>query len=88
MNECLRKNQELWQEKVVELEKQLKKVETQRKVEVTELQEQVGDLLRHFEAQTAIEKAPADLQQEIQEGQMFVNQSQARGGHKPRKKHK
>ena len=88
MNECLRKNQQLWQKKVAELEKQLKRVETQRKVEVAELQDQVGDLLRHFEAQTAIEKAPADLQQEIQEGQMFVNQNQARGSHKPRKKHK
>jgi BRCA1-associated protein len=88
MNECLRKNQQLWQEKVTELEKHVKKVEGQRKVEVAELQEQVGDLMRHFEAQTAIEKAPADLQQEIQEGQMFVNQSQARGTHKARKKHK
>ncbi len=88
MNECLRKNQEIWQEKVAELEKQLKKIEAQRKTEVTDLQDQVGDLMRHFEAQTAIEKAPADLQQEIQEGQMFVNQNQARSSHKPRKKHK
>jgi BRCA1-associated protein len=88
MNECLRNNQKIWQEKVVELERHLKEVEAQRQTEVTELQEQVGDLMRHFEAQAAIEKAPADLQQEIQEGQMFVPQNQARASHKPKRKHK
>jgi hypothetical protein len=88
MNECLRNNQEIWQEKVAELDKQLKEVEAQKKTEVTELQEQVGDLMRHFEAQTAIEKAPADLQQEIQEGQLCVTQNQRRNSKNKRKKNK
>ena len=88
MNESLRKNQQVWQEKVAELERRLKEVEIRRKLEVSELQEQVGDLMRHFEAQTAIEKAPSDLQQEIQEGQVYVTQNQTRSGHKQRKKHK
>jgi BRCA1-associated protein len=88
MNECLRSNQEIWQEKVAALEKHLKEVEAQRKTEVTELQEQVGDLMRHFEAQTAIENAPADLQQEIQEGQLHVTVDQPGKSKKKSKKRK
>lgn len=88
MNECLRQNQQVWQEKVELLEKDLKRVELQRKSEVQDLQEQVADLMRHFEAQTAIEKAPTSLQQELQEGQVFVTPSQTRSSHKSRKKHR
>lgn len=88
LNECLRKNQQVWQEKVAELENTLKQVEARRREEVADLEEQVGDLMKHFEAQTAIEKAPANLQHEIQEGQMFVTQNQTRSHQKQRKKHK
>jgi hypothetical protein len=49
------------------------------------LQEQVDDMSRHFEAQAAIEKAPTDLQQEIEEGQMFVTGTQnLTRSHKPK----
>ena len=88
LNECLRKNQQIWKEKVDELEKKVKKSDAERKAEVADLQEQLSDLMTHFEAQAAIEKAPAELQQEIQDGQMLVTQNQPRNSHKPRKKHK
>lgn len=89
MNVYLRENQCAWQEKVASLENKLKEMEVKHLKEVKDLKEQVSDLMRHFETQHAIEKAPAEMQQEIQGGQVFVTENQNRastGRH--RKKHK
>lgn len=89
MNKSLRENQKIWQEKVTMLETSLKEAETRRTAEVTELQEQINDLMQHFATQSAIAEAPEKLKQEIQEGQMFVKENQTQPNtRKQRKKHK
>ncbi|XP_031570682.1 BRCA1-associated protein-like isoform X2 [Actinia tenebrosa] len=76
LNQCLRDNQKLWNEKVSQVEKKLEETETKYKTEVSDLQEQVNDLMRHFETQQAIACAPDDTRQELQEGQLLVGESQ------------
>ncbi|KJH52024.1 hypothetical protein DICVIV_01725 [Dictyocaulus viviparus] len=55
MNKMLRNDQELWKNKVLELEKRCSSCEQQSSSKISELQEQVSDLLLHFEAQSKLQ---------------------------------
>jgi len=74
LNRCLLENQKLWQEKVNQTEQKLQLEEAARKQEVSDLQEQLADLMRHLETQQAIASAPDETRQELQEGQLFVGE--------------
>ncbi|RCN45602.1 zinc finger, C3HC4 type [Ancylostoma caninum] len=55
MNEMLRSDQQLWKHKVDELEKKCATCEQQFSQRISELQEQVSDLMLHFDAQSKIQ---------------------------------
>ncbi|EYB90803.1 hypothetical protein Y032_0214g2340 [Ancylostoma ceylanicum] len=55
MNEMLRSDQQLWKHKVDELEKKCATCEQQFSQRINELQEQVSDLMLHFDAQSKIQ---------------------------------
>ncbi|VDL81826.1 unnamed protein product [Nippostrongylus brasiliensis] len=55
MNEMLRADQQLWKTKVSDLEKKCITCEQQFSVRINELQQQVSDLMLHFDAQAKIQ---------------------------------
>ncbi|KAJ7388720.1 hypothetical protein OS493_035998 [Desmophyllum pertusum] len=81
LNKCLLGNQKLWQEKL----KQTRQVTSRRNgeensfdslflQEVSDLQEQLADLMRHLETQQAIASASDETRQELQDGQIIVGE--------------
>ncbi|XP_028519639.1 BRCA1-associated protein isoform X2 [Exaiptasia diaphana] len=74
LNKCLRDNQKLWHDKFSVMEKKFKETEAQSKQEIKELQEQISDLMRHFETQQAIACAPEDTRQELQDGHIVLGE--------------
>lgn len=89
MNRCLRENQIEWQTRVTDLEQRLAKKDE----EMTELQEQLRDLMFYLEAKEKLETSDEVTQQELQEGSIVVQSSSAMSsatpsgsGRKPRKK--
>ncbi|KAJ7388721.1 hypothetical protein OS493_035999 [Desmophyllum pertusum] len=74
LNKCLLGNQKLWQEKLKQTEDKLQAEETARKQEVSDLQEQLADLMRHLETQQAIASASDETRQELQDGQIIVGE--------------
>lgn len=77
MNTCLRENQSMWQTKVEELERKLLEVEEKRMNEIQELQSQVFDLMKHLELQSAVGNAEHGVKEDIQGGQVFLDQAEA-----------
>ncbi|KAK6738860.1 hypothetical protein RB195_020761 [Necator americanus] len=76
MNEMLRSDQQQWKHKVDELEKKCASCELQFSQRINELQEQVSDLMLHFEAQTKIQAQLDSAQvskEEIESGQVGVS---------------
>ncbi|XP_057294801.1 BRCA1-associated protein-like isoform X2 [Hydractinia symbiolongicarpus] len=91
MNTCLRENQSTWQTKVEELERKLLEVDEKRTNEIQELQSQVFDLMKHLELQSAVGNAEHGVKEDIQGGQVFLDQAEAspsKSGTKSRKTRK
>ncbi|XP_006148059.1 BRCA1-associated protein isoform X1 [Tupaia chinensis] len=72
MNKCLRANQVLLQNKLKEEERVLKETCDQKDLQITEIQEQLRDVMFYLEAQQKINHLPAETRQEIQEGQINI----------------
>ncbi|XP_034646704.1 BRCA1-associated protein [Trachemys scripta elegans] len=72
MNKCLRANQVLLQNKLKEEEKVLKETCEQKDLQITEIQEQLRDVMFYLETQQKINHLPAETRQEIQEGQINI----------------
>ncbi|XP_028621799.1 BRCA1-associated protein [Grammomys surdaster] len=72
LNKCLRANQLLLQNKLKEEEKLLKETCAQKDLQITEVQEQLRDVMFYLETQQQISHLPAETRQEIQEGQINI----------------
>lgn len=72
MNKCLRANQVLLQNKLKEEEKVLKETCEQKDLQITEIQEQLRDVMFYLETQQKINHLPAETRQEIQGGQINI----------------
>ncbi|XP_047142667.1 BRCA1-associated protein isoform X1 [Hydra vulgaris] len=79
LNICLRENQAVWQKKVELLENELKKCSTEKSAEIYELQNQVADLIKHLEVQSAVRNANEDVREDIQAGQLFTEACSSSG---------
>ncbi|XP_032095741.1 BRCA1-associated protein isoform X3 [Sapajus apella] len=77
MNKCLRANQVLLQNKLKEEEKLLKETCDQKDLQITEIQEQLRDVMFYLETQQKINHLPAEARQEIQEGQINIPMASA-----------
>ena len=90
LNQCLRDNQSMWKEQVAQLEMKFQLLEEERRAEVGELQGQVTDLMRHLEVQSAVGNAECGIKEDIQGGQVFVEQtsSPSNGGARSKNKKK
>lgn len=74
LNKCLQENQKLWQQKLRQSEEKVQSLEAAKNQEVTDLQEQLADLMRHLETQQAIASASQETRQELQDGQIIVGE--------------
>ncbi|XP_078523568.1 BRCA1-associated protein [Lissotriton helveticus] len=72
MNKCLRANQTVLQNKLKEEESERKEMSEQKDMQITEMQEQLRDVMFYLETQQKINRMPADTRQEIQEGQINI----------------
>lgn len=72
MNKYLRTNQIQLQTKLKEEEKKLKDTCDEKDRQITEVQEQLRDVMFYLEARQKINEMPADTRQEIQEGQINI----------------
>ncbi|XP_054719594.1 BRCA1-associated protein-like [Uloborus diversus] len=88
MNKCLRQNQALWQQKLNIAEKALKEIRDVKDKEILDLQEQVRDLMFYFDAKDKLQDVPNVSSQEIQEGQIVIEEASgiSTEAAKPRKK--
>ncbi|XP_069353463.1 BRCA1-associated protein isoform X1 [Eulemur rufifrons] len=77
MNKCLRANQVLLQNKLKEEERLLKETCDQKDLQITEIQEQLRDVMFYLETQQKINHLPAETRQEIQEGQINIAMASA-----------
>ncbi|XP_017751363.1 PREDICTED: BRCA1-associated protein [Rhinopithecus bieti] len=77
MNKCLRANQVLLQNKLKEEERVLKETCDQKDLRITEIQEQLRDVMFYLETQQKINHLPAETRQEIQEGQINIAMASA-----------
>uniref|UniRef100_A0A673VDI9 BRCA1 associated protein n=1 Tax=Suricata suricatta TaxID=37032 RepID=A0A673VDI9_SURSU len=77
MNKCLRANQVLLQNKLKEEERVLKETCDQKDLQITEIQEQLRDVMFYLETQQKISHLPAETRQEIQEGQINIAMASA-----------
>ncbi|KAJ1373263.1 hypothetical protein KIN20_035623 [Parelaphostrongylus tenuis] len=76
MNEMLRKDQQLWKNKVLELENKCLSCEQLSLAKINELQEQITDLMLHFEAQSKLQSQLDSAQvskEEIESSQVGVS---------------
>lgn len=74
LNKCLQENQKVWQQKLRQSEEKAQSLEDAKNQEVTDLQEQLADLMRHLETQQAIASASQETRQELQDGQIIVGE--------------
>ncbi|GFY33317.1 BRCA1-associated protein [Trichonephila clavipes] len=75
LNKCLRQNQNLWQQKLNIADKALKDVRDLKEKEISDLQEQVRDLMFYFDAKDKLKDVPNVSSQEIQEGQIVIGEA-------------
>ncbi|GFY58875.1 BRCA1-associated protein [Trichonephila inaurata madagascariensis] len=75
LNKCLRQNQNLWQQKLNIADKVLKDVRDTKDKEISDLQEQVRDLMFYFDAKDKLKDVPNVSSQEIQEGQIVIGEA-------------
>uniref|UniRef100_A0A8B9GD59 BRCA1-associated protein n=1 Tax=Amazona collaria TaxID=241587 RepID=A0A8B9GD59_9PSIT len=72
LNKCLRANQALLQNKLKEEERVLRETCEQKDLQISEIQEQLRDVMFYLETQQQINHLPAETRQEIQEGQINI----------------
>uniref|UniRef100_A0A8C9T8Q3 BRCA1-associated protein n=1 Tax=Scleropages formosus TaxID=113540 RepID=A0A8C9T8Q3_SCLFO len=72
MNKCLRANQAQLQAQVREEERRARDLADSKESRITELQEQLRDIMFYLETQQQISQMPAEARQEIQEGQINI----------------
>uniref|UniRef100_A0AAY4E836 BRCA1-associated protein n=1 Tax=Denticeps clupeoides TaxID=299321 RepID=A0AAY4E836_9TELE len=72
MNRCLRANQMELQAQLQEEERRGQNVTQQKESQISELQEQLRDVMFYLETQQQINQMPAEARQEIQEGQINI----------------
>ncbi|NXA01909.1 BRAP protein, partial [Nesospiza acunhae] len=72
LNKCLRANQALLQNKLKEEERVLKETCEKKDLQISEIQEQLRDVMFYLETQQKINHLPAETRQEIQEGQINI----------------
>lgn len=77
LNKCLRANQLVLQNQLKEEEKLLKETCAQKDLQITEIQEQLRDVMFYLETQQQISHLPAETRQEIQEGQINIAMASA-----------
>jgi BRCA1-associated protein len=84
LNSCLRDNQTKWQQRVNDLEDKL----ARKDIELTDLRDQLRDVMFFLEAKDTLAATSGATQQEIQEGQIIVQSSpgEASGGSASAKK--
>ncbi|CAG2194195.1 BRAP [Mytilus edulis] len=75
MNKCLLENQQVWQKKVLTLESQVKDLTCTKEKEITELREQLRDVMFYLEAQQKLSSATEISQEEIQDGKITLGAS-------------
>ncbi|XP_071480880.1 BRCA1-associated protein-like [Diadema antillarum] len=85
MNKCLRANQSVWQEKVISLETKLEEESKQKSAEISDLKDQLRDVMFFIEAQETLNKTPERTRQEIQEGQITIGASPSPEGRPSRR---
>lgn len=72
MNRCLRANQQQLQTKLQEAESRGNEAAANKDTQISELQEQLRDVMFYLETQQQISRMPAETRQEIQEGQINI----------------
>ncbi|GIY59957.1 BRCA1-associated protein [Caerostris extrusa] len=75
MNKCLRQNQALWQQKLNIADKTIKDIRDTKDREISDLQDQVRDLMFYFDAKDKLMDVPNVSSQEIQEGQIVIGEA-------------
>lgn len=90
MNKCLLENQQLWQKRVSALETSVKDLTESKEKEISELRDQLRDVMFYLEAQDKLANTADVSQEEIQDGQVIVgaaaiSPTAARRGRKKRK---
>ncbi len=70
LNESLRKNQSEWQAKMTKMEKEMNSSSEEKDKQISDLQEQMRDLMFYLEAQNQIAQSP--IADEIKDGQVSV----------------
>lgn len=73
LGKCLSENQDLWSKKLSDTEERLKALVRQKDNEITELKEQVRDLMFFLEAQNKLKDVPGATEEEIQASSIVVN---------------
>lgn len=89
LNKCLQENQKEWVSKVVSSKKELAQCQALHQTQVSELQEQIKDLMFHLQSVDTI--ANSDMKEDIQAGDLHVVQGDSPSSSKtsrksPRKK--
>lgn len=79
MNKCLRANQIVLQNKLKDEEKLLKETCEQKDMQISEIQEQLRDVMFYLETQQKINHLPAETRQEIQDGQINIPMGSSAG---------
>ncbi|CAL8327986.1 unnamed protein product [Boreogadus saida] len=79
MNNCLRANQVELQAQLAEEERKGRETGVRKEAAISELQEQLRDIMFYLEAQQQIEQLPQEARSEIQEGQINIAAAPADG---------
>ncbi|KAG9342543.1 hypothetical protein JZ751_015922 [Albula glossodonta] len=83
MNRCLRANQTQLQAQLREEERRGRESSEHKEGRITELQDQLRDVMFYLETQQQINQMPADARQEIQEGQINIASAPSQPGPSP-----
>lgn len=72
MNRCLRANQTQLQTQLQDEERRAREAIQRKDTAISELQEQLRDVMFYLETQQQINQMPAEARQEIQDGQINI----------------
>lgn len=87
LNKCLRENQMGWQQKLNDTEQHFKELKLTKDREISELQEQVRDLMFFLETQEKLKTVSDSTRDEIASGQIVVqSNSESASSSKPKSK--
>ncbi|XP_074593828.1 BRCA1-associated protein [Brevipalpus obovatus] len=86
ISKCLGENQELWSKKLQETEKQLRSLIEKKDQEISELKDQVRDLMFFLEAQNKLKDVAGATEDEIKDSHVVVGSSPSTS--KPRRSRK